>query len=126
MWTFIQSTGAFLKPDGSLLAVGYSGNWDGLPPPKGPTDHRNRPADQRLKDLGPIPVGTYSIGRPYNDIGGKGPVVMDLTPDPGNEMFGRNDFAIHGDRSSPRTGTASDGCIVRDFASRQAQRTVDL
>jgi Protein of unknown function (DUF2778) len=120
MWTFIQSTGAFLRPDGSLLTTGYSGHWDGVSPPKGPKDHRNKPADQTRKDLGPIPVGGYTIGRPHNDIGGKGPVVMDLTPDPGNQMFGRDDFMIHGDRALPRSGTASDGCIVLDFASRRA------
>ena len=120
MWTFIQSTGAFLKPDGTTLTTGYSGHWDGVPPPGGPTDHRYKPADQALKNLGPIPVGNYAIGRPYNDIGGKGPVVMDLTPDPANQMFGRNDFMIRGDRSPPQSDMASDGCIVLDFASRQA------
>jgi hypothetical protein len=34
---------------------------------------------------------------------------MNLTPRPGNQMFGRSAFMIHGDN---RTHTASQGCII--------------
>jgi len=119
MWTFVQRTGALLSPDGSQLTVGYSGNWDGVRPPGGSNDHRNKPAEQSIKSKGPIPVGQYTIGVAFNDPGGKGPLVMALAPDPGNQMFGRDGFLIHGDRAPPRSGTASDGCIILDHDSRQ-------
>jgi len=118
MWTFVQRTGEFLKPTGQLLARGYSGHWDGNPPVGGPNDHRNKPGDQALIDRGPIPAGTYAIGAAYNDPGGKGPIVMALTPAATNRMFGRSDFLIHGDRAPPLSGTASDGCIILDHDSR--------
>ncbi|MDR3385423.1 MAG: DUF2778 domain-containing protein [Rudaea sp.] len=120
MWTYVQRTGQCFKPTGELLAVGYSGNWDGALPAGGPTDHRNRPEDQILRNLGPIPVGNYTIGVAFNSPGRMGPVVMGLTFDLANQMFGRNGFFIHGDLPAPKSGTASDGCIVLDRPFRQA------
>jgi type VI secretion system (T6SS) effector TldE1-like protein len=120
MWVFVQATGDFLKPDGRRLTVGYSGHWDGSPPAGGPNDHRNKPADQSLSDLGPIPAGRYTIGPAHDDPHGKGPIVMALTPDAANRMFGRSAFLIHGDRAPPRSGTASNGCIILDHDSRQS------
>src|SRR5579859_2517331 len=130
-WTYIQSNGAFLRPDGRPLAKGYSGHWDGVSPLGGGDDHRYRPADQNLKNLGPIPVGEYTIGEAYSDPGGKGPVVMPLTPNPANTMFGRSAFLIHGDRAPPKSGTASDGCIIlgrdsRDEISGSTDRTLNV
>jgi hypothetical protein len=119
MWTYTQGTGMMYNPDGTPLAQGYSGNWDGTQPPGGPTDYRNQSADQALHNQGPIPVGTYTIGAAFDDPGGKGPVVMRLTPDPNNQMFGRAGFMIHGDLAPPLSGQASDGCIILDHPSRQ-------
>ncbi len=38
-------------------------------------------------------------------------MVMALDPDPGNQMFGRDGFLIHGDNMA-MNHTASEGCII--------------
>jgi hypothetical protein len=40
-----------------------------------------------------------------------GPVALPLTPDPGNEMFGRSAFFVHGDNAQ-MNHSASCGCII--------------
>lgn len=55
---------------------------------------------------GPLPTGVYSIDKPLPNYKGNGPWAH-LHPRPGNQMFGRVKFAIHG--RGPR---GSDGCIV--------------
>jgi hypothetical protein len=57
-------------------------------------------------------------------------VVMRLTPDPTNEMFGRSAFLIHGD-SIKAPGTASEGCIiqsnpVRTLVSKSSNRRLQV
>jgi Protein of unknown function (DUF2778) len=96
-----QSTGQLFAGDVTAepLGVGYSGS------PAG----KNDPALQNVKDVGPIPQGWYTIGIPYDDPE-SGPVTMRLTPDPENEMFGRDGFKLHGDTTPP--GFASLGCPV--------------
>lgn len=119
VWRWVQCTGKLYSPAGILYAAGYSGAWDGVNA-GGPTDHRNRSQDQALYKLGPIPCGHYGIGDAFDDPGGKGPVVMRLIPDAMNEMFGRADFEIHGDLEPPRSGQASEGCIVLPRTIRDA------
>jgi hypothetical protein len=80
--------------------LGYSGHGEG----------KNNPAMQKVPNVGPIPVGKYTIGQPY-DSPQTGPFTLPLTPDPENEMFGRSGFKIHGDNLSD-PGNGSDGCIV--------------
>lgn len=120
MWEFTQDKGEIFDPTGKLLVIGYSGAWDGSLPVGGPNDHRNKPADQELHALGPIPVGVYTIGASFDDVGGKGPLAMHLTPHPDNVMYGRSEFLIHGDLSPPKSGQASEGCIILDHIARQA------
>jgi hypothetical protein len=98
-WSYHQATGQMLF-NGSLVATGYSGHGPGL----------NNPAMQDDPDIGPIPVGTYTIG-PQHFEKGKGPVVMALTPNPFNQMFGRDGFLIHGDNPA-MDHSASHGCII--------------
>jgi len=100
-----QSTGEFSK-NGELVAYGYSGNGDGL----------NNPAMQIVKDVGPIPQGTYRIEQPHADPV-VGPVAMRLTPYPTTEMYGRGDFLIHGDNAAMNQ-TASEGCIILPHDAR--------
>ncbi|HKT90099.1 MAG TPA: tlde1 domain-containing protein [Candidatus Sulfotelmatobacter sp.] len=108
MWTYRQSTGQLTDPDGTLVATGYSGHGDG----------KNNPALQDAHDIGPIPQGLYSIGSPTDLTGGPhGPYVLPLTPDPGNEMFGRSGFLMHGD-SMGHPGEASLGCIIAPRPAR--------
>ena len=102
---FQQSTGE-LRRNGVLLAMGYSGNGAGM----------NNPAMQDRANEGPIPQGVYTIEPAYNDDV-VGPVAMNLEPAPGNKMFGRGGFMIHGD-DVIEEHRASDGCIILDRYAR--------
>jgi len=87
---------------------GYSGYGVGF---------KNNPAMQSVQaqqpgdPAGPIPQGAYSIG-PLRDSANTGPDVLDLTPLPGTNTFGRTSFEIHGERKHGPPGNASSGCII--------------
>lgn len=98
-WTYSQASGN-LSHDGELVATGYSGAGEG----------KNNPAMQEVHNVGPIPVGSYTIEEPINTKT-HGPYAMHLIPGAENEMFGRSAFLIHGD-SVVRPGTASEGCVI--------------
>jgi hypothetical protein len=95
-WQYQQDTGKISGGDG-FVAVGFSGN----------AVCKNLPNCQDLKDAGPIPRGRYYMDRVDDS---KGPVTIHLLPSPGNEMFGRSAFDVHGD-SIESPGNGSDGCI---------------
>lgn len=99
MFEYSQSTGIFSQ-DGKQLAVGYSGNGVGL----------NQPNAQMIHNVGPIPQGSYTIAPPHADEK-VGPVAMRLSPAPGNEMFNRGDFLIHGPHANDQHNS-SEGCII--------------
>lgn len=105
-YTYIQSTGQLLK-DGIVIGVGYSG----LPPGK------NDSSMQDIPDVGPIPIGIYTCGRPTN-MEHLGPLVTQLIPNADNEMYGRSGFFIHGDSYS-HPGLASEGCIIMPYVVRE-------
>lgn len=107
MWTYRQSDGTLLH-DGTVIGVGYSGYGA----------HANHPADETLKNLGPIPQGTYAIA-PVEDADGgpHGAFVLPLVPHAENEMFGRSGFLMHGDNAKGNH-TASMGCIIMPKATR--------
>jgi hypothetical protein len=111
MWTYVQKTGELLR-DGLHVALGYSGFDD----PETGQRGKNNPEMAGIEDVGPIPVGRYFIGTPHDTLT-HGPFVLPLKPDPGNEMFGRSAFLIHGD-SVVEPGTASRGCIIMSRAVR--------
>jgi len=113
MLTFRQSTGE-LDLNGKIFAA-HSGRGEGL----------NNSAMENVEKVGPIPKGWYSLGSwldgsAYSAADARlGPFVSRLTPDPGNEMYGRSGFFIHGgDGSNPPTD--SEGCIVTFRSARQA------
>lgn len=108
MWTYRQSDGLMLDPQGYPAGSGYSGAGNG----------KNKPDAQSIHNVGPIPRGAYHIQAPQNTVT-HGPYVLPLLPDPANEMFGRYGFLIHGD-SVVHPGTASEGCIImpRDVRER--------
>ena len=108
MWAYEQSSGRLFDGAGNLVGSGYSGS--GL--------YENMPQAECLHNQGPIPKGLYHIGQPVNTVT-HGPFVLPLTPDPGNEMFGRFGFLIHGD-SVIEPGTASQGCIILPHEIREA------
>lgn len=98
-WQYSQRT-RVLTHDGRHIGVGYSGKkgiW------------LNNPAQERVRDKGPIPRGQYRISAAYAHAQ-KGPVVMTLTP-VGHNAHGRTSFMIHGD-SRENPGDGSEGCIV--------------
>jgi hypothetical protein len=96
-FVYEQATGElyFGAADKGFTALGtcYSGHGAGL----------NNPAYEDVHDVGPIPQGWYTIGRFFDDLGGKGPVVAHLAGDAGNRMFGRSGFMIHGDNATRRS-----------------------
>ena len=99
-WTFKITSGALLNLNLIQVGTGYSGHGEGL----------NNPTMCNVHDVGPLPIGKYTIGQPREDHQ-VGLFAMPLTPDPTNEMFGRSAFFIHGDNKS-LNHSASDGCII--------------
>jgi Tlde1 domain len=81
-----------------LSCNGYAGNGRGL----------NNPDAQNQQNVGPLPQGRYVVGEPNNR---RGPFTLPLIPGPGNNMFGRSGFLIHGDNAA-LNNSASEGCIV--------------
>lgn len=108
MWTYDQSSGDLADTNGEVVSTGYSGYGS----------DKNAPAFENITDLGPIPVGSYTINAP-EDTATHGPYVLPLTPDEDNNMFGRSGFLIHGD-SKEHPGAASHGCIVVGRLAREA------
>lgn len=116
MWGFEQSTGWWYTPESARLSQGYSGHGLG----------RNNPEMESVADVGPIPVGLYTIqlitdaaGQPIAHKDAKGTTlaapVMRLIPDADNEMYGRTDFLCHGNNA---TNDASLGCAIADHDTR--------
>lgn len=110
-WLYVQRTGELFH-EGQLQGCGYAGNRAG----------RNNPAMQAVPDIGPLPCGVYRIG----DISHEprhahlGPLALPLTPDPANEMYGREGFLIHAEALPPTPpGFASLGCMVFNRATRE-------
>lgn len=108
MWTYSQGTGELFNAEGDRVGVGYSGA----------PGARNNSFMQYVHNTGPIPQGRYEIGDPVDTVT-HGPFVLPLTPYPGNVMFGRSGFLIHGD-SVINPGSASMGCIIMDREVREA------
>lgn len=77
----------------------------------GAVGYKDDPQYEKLEGKGPLPRGKYKIkGKPFKHPHA-GPYTLRLTPYPGNMMYGRSGFLIHGD-SRERPGEASNGCIV--------------
>jgi hypothetical protein len=98
-WKYIQANGNLIF-GGKLIAAGYSGFGPG----------KNNPAMQSIPNVGPIPVGKYTIGLAFESEK-DGPVVMHLMPAEETETFGRGGFLIHGDNAA-HMGSSSHGCII--------------
>lgn len=105
-WTYDRRAQTLTDPEGNRLATNaYSGNGAG----------RNNPVMENVRNVGPIPAGTWRIGRARHSPR-TGPISMDLTPTRGTNTYGRTAFLIHGDNL---THTASDGCIILSRSVRQ-------
>jgi len=79
----------------------------------------NNPYAQDRKDEGPLPRGIYRMTVHNGNRGRKKAPVIILTPCPGNEMFNRDNFQIHGGTSED-----SEGCIIINGAHIR-QKIVD-
>lgn len=95
---FVQKTGRFYL-NTALIGLAYSGNGAGL----------NNPDMDGVKNVGPIPVGSYTASSII--MPDKGPNVWRLQPQSTNNMKGRSGFMVHWDNTH-HNFTASDGCIV--------------
>jgi hypothetical protein len=100
MWRFSNKTGKLYDPVSTYVATGYSG----FPP------HVLDPSAQYEKGVGPIPVGRYHFGAPY-DSPNVGPFAIPIEALPGTDTKGRGDFKCHGD-SRIHPGAASHGCMI--------------
>jgi hypothetical protein len=107
-WLYEQKTGQMFNPSGALSGIGYSGAPEG----------KNNPLMQAAHDIGPIPVGWYTMQGPV-DSHVHGRYAIPLEPDQLNEMFGRTGFMCHGD-SVTNPGSASEGCIIQPYSTRVA------
>jgi type VI secretion system (T6SS) effector TldE1-like protein len=103
MYTYHQSTG-LLARDGVAQLHGYAGHGSGV----------NNPAMQDTHDIGPLPQGRY-VMTALIDSPHTGLATIILDSDPGNQMFGRSGFRIHGDNAAANR-TASNGCIIAGHA----------
>jgi hypothetical protein len=103
---YAQDTGQLSTDKQATIGIGYAGNGPGL----------NNPGMQDVHNVGPLPVGWYTVGQAYHHPR-LGPETMELEPDPENEMFGRSGFAMHGRRFIGDMN-ASEGCIVLDLPAR--------
>lgn len=106
-------TSTEMSEDGIVAGKGYSGH--GI--------YKNDPSATDKPDLGPLPIGNYTIGPPFTHPT-KGPLVMRLSPEPENVMYGRCGFLIHGD-SIKDPGNASNGCIILSHSIRQQMADSD-
>lgn len=113
MWTYEITTGSMYKPDGSLLAVGYSGGWGGL------SQDKNNPDAENIVGEGPIPEGLWTFGDLFHDDEMNCDDVLRLTPDSATDLKGRSasGFLIHGDGKND-AGFASKGCIILPHLAR--------
>ncbi len=121
MIVFNRRAGRLYDPAGTLIA---SGIWAGH------GAAANDPTREKEVGIGPLPAGVYAIGH-LRDGGHLGLDVMDLTPAPGTNTFGRSLFRIHGDEAHDTDHRASDGCIIAPHQTRlwidaQADRRINV
>ena len=117
MYAFVysQSTGLFYLEDfdgnRAAIARGYSGFGR----------DQNDPDAEGKAGRGPIPRGIWKIGAPVHHIR-LGPLSFPLEP-VGHDAYNRTEFFVHGDnRRGDRS--ASTGCIVLDWQSRECIRAL--
>jgi hypothetical protein len=107
MWVYFQSSGNLIH-NSLFIAKGYSGK--GI--------FKDNPYAQIRPFQGPIPRGIYKVGTAFNSDK-HGPFCLPLEPSGYNEMFGRNEFLVHGD-SADHPGDASEGCVIMPRNVREA------
>lgn len=112
-WTFAIIPGKIFDPSGAFVSPAYAGGNVGKNP-----DGVNNPADEGLKNIGPLPEGLYTCGEPV-EHSQLGAFAIPLHPDPSNDMQGRGGFYLHGDTAA-LNHSASEGCIIAPRPTRNA------
>ena len=107
MTRFQISSKQLTRADLTVLGPGYSGA----------PGHVDDASAMSEKSVGPIPIGSWTIGAPV-DLPVLGPFCLPLKPELGTETFGRGGFWIHGDNDK-HDESASHGCIVTARAIRE-------
>ncbi len=105
-WEYNQRTGNIVHRgnNGRITPGSGSNGYSGAP------GFVNDPNAESRRSQGPIPRGSYTINPQINSEN-TGVGVLPLTPNPGTNTFGRDNFQIHGD--NPRLNqTGSEGCII--------------
>jgi hypothetical protein len=105
VWRYTIATGVIENGRGQSF-TGYAGKGMWM----------NDPESIGERSLGPLPTGTYAIGRPRLHPR-LGPLAMMLDPIPGTDMLGRSGFYIHGDNAR-MDHSASAGCIILNRMAR--------
>lgn len=83
----------------------------------GATGYKNDSSQECVKNKGPLPRGTYTIGAPHNSAH-TGKYTLNLTPNMSNAMCERAAFRIHGvSRKHPLD--SSEGCIIATLTVRK-------
>ena len=72
---YVIKTGQLFDNQGHLIGVGYSGHGAGL----------NNPRWTHVVAVGPLPVGTYTVGDPRDPVDHLGPIAMPLEPADDND-----------------------------------------
>ena len=121
-WKFRVTEGLLLDPSGNVVwKSAYAGGNEGKNP-----EGVNNIAMQDQHNIGPLPQGKYTMTQLVLQHPRLGPYVILLTPDAANEMFGRGDFRVHGDRTDPTlVHAASEGCIIVPRFIREKMWTSD-
>lgn len=84
----------------------------------GATGYKNDPAQECVKEKGPLPRGSYNIGSPHNSAH-TGKYTISLIPASSNLMCGRDAFKIHG-MNANHPADSSNGCIIAPLSVRKA------
>jgi hypothetical protein len=102
-WVYSQSTGNIFHFENGVPVLHGSGY-------SGVGEDENNPSAQSHKASGPIPLGTYTIKEPtkFHEMNN----VLGLSPDSGNEMFGRTDFVIQDGAFNKPNKMATDNSIA--------------
>lgn len=108
MYTYKISTGTLYD----LAMQVFGQGWAGQPP------YKNDPNATDKSGQGPLPIGFYTIGTAYTHPH-IGPLTMNLTPDPANDMKHRDLFRMHG-ASASDPQHSSEGCIIMPHDVRLA------
>lgn len=114
MFTYEQATGRLMFRCGrssSLVASGYAGA----------PGYVNDPDADTIRNRGPLPKGLYQLQ--IREHPRFAPPAIYLAPEPGNRMFGRAGFYIHGDNAAGNR-SASSGCIILPKFARERVRTL--